>query len=76
MLRGRFFLIKLEKVTRSFEVEEVAVHDHLVVAGILSDGDDVLHAMALFTEGVHEKFDIYHGMKRRLVPGQGCVEAR
>jgi hypothetical protein len=41
----------------------VAVHDHLVVAGILSDGDDVLHAMALFTEGVHEKFDIYHGMK-------------
>ena len=52
-LRGRFFLIVLEKMTRFFEVEQVAVHSHLVVAGVFSDGDDILHAMALFTERVH-----------------------
>ena len=68
-LRARFFLIALEKEPGSFQIEQVAVHEHLVVAGILSDGDDVLYAVALFTEGVHEKFDIYHGMKRRWVPG-------
>ena len=63
-------------MTRLFEVEQVAVHRHLVVAGVLSDGDDILHAMAHFTKLVYEKIDIYHGLKRRWIPGQGCVEVR
>jgi hypothetical protein len=60
-LQRLFGFVGFEEGSGFFEIEEVAVDGELVHAGVFGDGDDVLHGVAVLTERLDEKIDVYHG---------------
>jgi len=58
--RWLFGFVLFEELPRFFEVEGVSVDDQLVFAGVIRDGDDAVHTMAVLPEGLNDEIDVYH----------------
>jgi hypothetical protein len=54
------FLVQLEDVPCSFEIDGGSVDDHLVFAGVLWNVVYIFHEVAVGSKCIHDKVDVYH----------------
>ncbi|WP_348267409.1 hypothetical protein P8936_16855 [Edaphobacter paludis] len=54
------FLVQLEDVPRSFEIDGVSVDDHLVFSGVVRDAVHIFHEVAMGSKRIDDKVDVYH----------------